>query len=267
MIVSPANSEPTLRLLLAGDGDAQIAADVIFPEHVSARKHGSTDVEHLYLFRPGQHEDRPAWRRVGQSLEYEADLKEGIHLLARATLEADGVLFHYEFVNLTGQAYDMIYAVTDPRMGVGSVFHDARLERTYVHRKEGFVLLGAETPERLTEPMNEWLPARYLASYTWPVPALLKDKRGDGITYYNTSWRVDEPMIATVSSDGKWVFASFTRTVGNVWSNPELTCQHVDPEVSLAAMGKSVVEVKELVFAGSLEIALTLVDAQKGALR
>ena len=45
---------------------------------------------------------------------------------------------------------------------------------------------------------------------------------------------VDMPFIATVSTDRAWVIASFARTAGNVWSNPELTCQHVDPQTSLS---------------------------------
>jgi hypothetical protein len=83
-------------------------------------------------------------------------------------------------------------------------------------------------------PLSEWLLARYLASFTWPVPTQRIEHRADGITYYNRSQPVDEPMVATLSTDRKWVVSSFTRTTGNVWSNPELTCQHVDPQTSLA---------------------------------
>src|SRR5258707_15109169 len=75
-------------------------------------------------------------------------------------------------------------------------------------------------------------PCRLLGVLHLPDPAKKVEKRdNDGITYYNKSRAVDEPLIATVSSDGKWVVASFTRTTGNVWSNPELTCQHVDPQI------------------------------------
>lgn len=114
--------------------------------------------------------------------------------------------------------------------------------------------------------LSEWLPSRYLASYTWPVPAKLVEHRSDGITYYNKSRPVDEPMIATLSDD-HWVVASFTRTTGNVWSNPELTCQHVDPETSVAAGQKTTTEVKILVFNGTLDDALSNVRAQRGRLR
>jgi hypothetical protein len=73
-------------------------------------------------------------------------------------------------------------------------------------------------------------------------------------------------MIATVSGDRTWVVASFTRTTGNVWSNPELTCQHVDPETSVAAGQKAVTEVKILVFKGGLDDALRKVRAERNTL-
>ena len=41
--------------------------------------------------------------------------------------------------------------------------------------------------------------------------------------------------------------ASFTRETGNVWSNPELTCQHVDPQTSLPPGQDATLEVKILV--------------------
>ena len=185
-------------------------------------------------------------------------------MLARATLEPDGVRFHYEFLNRSSVPYEMIYAVTDPRLT--SIFHDPRLERTYVHHREGFDLLASETPARLTMPLDQWLPARYLAAFTWPVPPKLVDRRDDGITYYNKSRPVDQPFIATLSTDRKWVVASFTRTTGNVWSNPELTCQHVDPQTSLSPGQRAAKEVKILIFQGSLDQALHKAIAQRTAL-
>ena len=144
--------------------------------------------------------------------------------------------------------YDLIWAPIDPRLT--SVFHDVRLERTYVHHADGFDLLASETPSRLTMPLNQWLPARYLASFTWPVPSQQVERR-DGITYYNKSRAVDAPFIATLSQDGRWVVASFTRNTGNVWSNPELTCQHVDPQAALSPGEEAILETKILVVRGS----------------
>lgn len=265
LMVARQDTQPTLRVVLPDSPDTNPAIEIIFPEHVTARKHGSTESEQLYLFRPGRQGEPPTWRQVGQSLQYERDFKAGIHMLARAALEDDGILFHYEFLNRSDVAFDMIYAVTDPRLV--SIFHDVRLERTYVHHKEGFDLLASETPSRLTMPLNQWLPSRYLASFTWPVSPQRVEHRGDGITYYNKSRAVDQPLIATLSTDRKWVVASFTRTTGNVWSNPELTCQHVDPETSLTPGQQAVLEVKILVFQGSLDKALEKAISQRGTLK
>lgn len=238
---------------------------MIFPEHVTVRKTGGNDTEHLYLFQPGQRGAAPVWRRTGNSLEYEKDLEAGVQMLARAALDDDGVLFRYEFLNRSRLAFDMIYAVTDPRLT--GMFHDVRLERTYVHHQNGFDLLASEMPARLNIPLDRWLPVRYLASFTWPIPDKLVEKRGDGITYYNKSRAVDEPMIATLSADRKWLVASFSRTTGNVWSNPELTSQHVDPQPPLPAGGTATLEVKILVLRGSLDQALQKVAAGRAALR
>ena len=169
------------------------------------------------------------------------DLARSVQFLARATLEDDGVPIHYKFRNRSDLAYDIIYAVTDPRLT--SRLHDVRLERTYVHHADGFDLLASETPNRLSLPLAEWLPSRYLVSYTWPVPTARTERRGDGITYYNKSRAVDEPFITT-RGGRSWVVASIARETGNVWSNPELTCQHVNPQVQLAPSGDAVAEIK-----------------------
>jgi hypothetical protein len=263
--ISEADTQPALTISLPGDPSDRRAIKVLFPEHVTAKKKGNTDAEHLYLFRPGLQGEKPQWKWSRDSVEYERDFPAGIHMLARATLHDDGVLFHYEFQNHSSVDYTMITAVTDPRMT--GVFHDVRLERTYVHRKDGFALLAAETPERLAMPLSQWLPSRYLDSYTWPVPAQRVERRADGITYYNASQAVDEPLVATVSSDHKWVAASFTNTTGNVWSNPELTCQHVDPEKPLSPGGRAVVEVKILIFQGMLDEVLQKLRSQRPSLQ
>jgi hypothetical protein len=255
------DSQPALRITLPGEPSGRPEIEVLLPEHVTAKKKGNIEAEHLYLFRPGRQGERPQWKRSGNSVEYERDFSGSVHMVARATLQEDGVLFHYEFENHSDVDYTMITAVTDPRMT--GVLHDVRLERTYVHRKNGFELVATETPGRLTMPLSQWLPARYLDSYTWPIPAQRVERRDDGISYYNASQPVDLPMIATVSSDRKWVVASFTKATGNVWSNPELTCQHVDPERPLPARAKVEWDVKILIFRGSLEQVLEKVKSQR----
>jgi len=265
LLVAPENNQPSLRILLPRAADTDRTVTVLFPEHVTARRRGVAEAEHLYLFQPGREDQRPVWQQIGNSLQYERDFEPGIHMVARATLEDDGVRFGYEFTNRSKVDYDMIYAVTDPRLT--GIFHDVRLERTYVHHKEGFDLLASETPSRLTMPLNQWLPSRYLVSFTWPVPTERTEHRNDGITYYNKSRAVDEPTIATLSTDNQWVIASFSRTTGNVWSNPELTCQHVDPTRSLPGGKKTEMEVKMLVLHGSLDDALAKVREQRSSLK
>src|SRR5262249_5625369 len=147
LLVAAENAQPTLRVLLPGQLTSDRSIEVLFPEHVTAVKQGSSVAEQLYLFRPGPRGETVQWRRVGRSHEYQRDLPGGVRLLARATLEEDGVRFHYQFTNRSDVAYDMIYAVTDPRLT--SLFHDVRLERTYVHHTGGFDLLASETPSRL----------------------------------------------------------------------------------------------------------------------
>src|ERR1041385_535240 len=229
LMVVPENAYPTLRIVLPGQPTSDRSIEIIFPEHVTIREHGKTDAHQVYLFQPGLSVERPAWRRSEHSLEYEKTFAGAAHMLARATLEEDGVLFHFELTNQSSVKYDLIYVPIDPRLT--SLFHDVRLERTYVHHSNGFDLLASETPARLTMPLDQWLPARYLDSFTWPIPSQLVERR-DGIMYYNKSRPVDAPFIATLSQDSRWVIASFTGNTGNVWSNPELTCQHVDPQAA-----------------------------------
>jgi hypothetical protein len=264
LVVASENTDPTLAIILPGHEDGDRTIEVLFPEHVTVREHGDTDVQHLYLFRPGHHGGQPGWQQVGHSLQYEREFDGGLHMLARATLQDDGVRFRYEFSNRSQTSHELIYAPTDPRLT--SIFHDVRLERTYVHHKDGFDLLASETPSRLTMPLRQWLPARYLVSFTAPVPPQRVERSNDGITYYHKSRAVDEPLIATLSTDGKWVVASFARTSGNVWSNPELTCQHVDQQIPLAPGVTGAMETTLLVFPGALEDVLEKVSAQRPTL-
>lgn len=265
LLVASEHTSPVLRVVLPGRPTSDRSIEILFPEHVTAVKRGQGSAQQLYMFSPGGRGDRPVWRRSGDALEYERDLRDGVHLLARATLESDGVRFRYDFTNDSRAPYDMIYAVTDPRLT--SIFHDVRLERTYVHHADGFDLLASETPRRLTMPLDQWLPARYLVSFTWPIPAQKFERRDDGIAYYNKSRPVDAAFIATVSTDKAWVIASFARTAGNVWSNPELTCQHVDPQSPLPPGQRATIELKMLVMRGSPADALKRAMQQRESLK
>lgn len=259
------DTSPALRITLPGQPASDPGILVLFPEHVTAREHGKTDSAHLYLYRPGTQGTRPSWHRNGQSLEYEMELAGGVRMTARATLESDGIRFHYDFLNSSKVDFDTIQAATDPRMQ-SPYFRDVRLERTYVHHKDGFDLLASETPARLTIPLKDWLPNRYRVSYTWPIEPLRVETKEDGLTWYNKSRQVDEPFLATKSTDGKWIMATFSQDPGNVWSNPELTCQHADPQSPLKAGGKASLELKTLLIQGTLDEVLAKVRQQRDAM-
>ena len=265
MRVAEEDSDPTLWLSVRGETSGKNAVVILFPEHVTVRKHGSNNAKHLYMWRAGQHDTRPQWVRTGNSLQYEADLASGMRFLARASLQRDGILLHYEFVNNSESDFDSVQAITDPRM-ISPLLHDVRLERTYVHESRRFVLLASDMPERITMPISQWLPNRYRISYTWPLEEEQRQKQPDGITFFNARNRADEPFLATVSMDGKWIMATFSRNPGNLWTNPDLTCQHADPELPLSRHSKGVAEEKVLLFQGSLDDTLRKVIEQRNGL-
>ena len=242
---------PALRIRIPGQPADDEGILVIFPEHVSVRTTGATEVSHLYVWRPGAVGQRPDWKREGNTLTYTSEFAGGMRLVASATLESDGVLFRYEFENQARSDFEIVQAITDPRMQT-PYLRDVRLERTYVHRDGKFVLMASDVPERLTLPLSQWLPSRYRVPYTWNVEPQLKAKQGDGVMWYNARARADLPVVATVSTDGAWVVASFSHNPGNVWSNPELTCQHVDPDLPLKAGARGTIEVKILILRGTV---------------
>ena len=264
MSIDNEDLDPAVHVVVPGAPETERSFNILLPEHVTVREHGQTEAKHIFIYKPGTQGEAPHWKQRGNSLEYAQNLAD-IHFSARATLESDGVLFDYEFVNHSDHDYDMVWAVTDPRFK--TFFYDPRLERTYVHHTDGFDLLASETPARLTMPLSQWFPARYHAQLTAPIPEQKVQHRDDGITYYYKSRVVDVPLIATLSVDHKWVAASFSRDPGNVWSNPELTCQHVDPQVSLPKGRTAFYEVKLLIFKGTLQEALTKFTQQQPLLK
>ena len=105
LLVATDHTSPVLRVILPGRPTSDRSIEILFPEHVTVVKQGQRSAQQLYMFRPGGSGDRPLWRRSDDSLEYERDLGDGVHLLARATLEGDGVRFRYEFTNESRVAY------------------------------------------------------------------------------------------------------------------------------------------------------------------
>ena len=116
-------------------------------------------------------------------------------------------------------------------------------------------------------PLDQWLPNRYRISYAWPAERNRVQKQDDGITFFNAVNRADEPVIATVSTDRKWVMATFSRNPGNLWTNPELTCQHADPEIAVPRHSLGVIEEKVLLFRGTLDDVVRKVREQRSSLK
>lgn len=266
MRVAEEHVSPALWLSIPGEPYGKNAVLILFPEHVTVRRHGSKQAEHLYLWRSGNAGTLPNWTRTANALKYEMELDRGVHFIARALLENDGVLLHYEFVNASDTDYDSFQAITDPRM-LTPLLHDVRLERTYFHSPNGFRLLASDVPDRLTMPLDRWLPNRYRVSYAWPVDANPIEKQADGIVFFNASQRADEPLLATVSTDNHWIMATFSRAPGNLWTNPELTCQHADPDITVSPRSTGVLEEKVLLMTGTLEDVLAQAREQRANLK
>lgn len=253
---------PLLKILLPGQSTADRGIEVEFPEHVTGVNDQSHDVEHLYLVtnRGANVRTPPAWYVKGDTIVYKTNLMNRIEMTAIATLEEDGVRFVYRFINHSNVSYSNLQAVTCVKLY--SLFSDTLLQRTYVHHSTGFDLLASETPERLTMPLQKWLPCRYLVSYTWPIPSRCIEKNEDSITRYYKSKKADKPFIATLSHDGKWIAATFTKEAGNLWTNPERTCQHADPAINLKSGETKSLQLKTFVIRGSLSQLLDLINKE-----
>ena len=51
-----------------------------------------------------------------------------------------------------------------------------------------------------------------------------------------------------------------------MWSNPELTCQHVDPQAALSPGGEATLHTKVLVVRGSLDDVFAMAMRQRDSL-
>lgn len=243
---------PLLKILLPGQSSSDRGIEVEFPEHVTGKNSQTNTIEHIYLVTAGRRNKRtmPAWKKEGDTLKYECVLNGNINMTAKAILASDGLAWEYTFTNNSNITWENLQAVTCVKLY--SAFSDTLLERTYVHHADGFELVASETPERLTMPLNKWLPCRYLVSYTWPVSPVRMEKTADSITRYHKSRKTDRPMIATLSHDKKWVVATYTKETGNVWTNPERSCHHADPAVTLKPGETKTLWLKTLIIKGDL---------------
>ena len=253
---------PLLKLLLPGQANSERGIEIEFPEHVTGLNETNKKIEHLYLVTNGNDNNRtlPVWRVEGNSLVYETELEGRVKMIATAHLEANGLRYTYKFINHSNISYQDLQAITCVKLY--SLFSDTLLQRTYVHHSNGFDLMASETPERLTMSLQKWLPCRYLVSYTWPVPSKRIEKDEDSITRYYKSRKTDKPFIATLSQDKAWIAATYTKETGNLWTNPERSCQHADPAATINAGQTKIIELKTFIVKGGLEQLLKIVDEE-----
>ena len=251
---------PLLKLLLPGQSISERGIEIEFPEHVTGVNEKTNKVEHLYLVTNGNANKRklPGWRVDANALIYETEFDNKVRMVATAYLESNGLRYTYKFINLSSISYQNFQAVTCVKLY--SLFSDTLLQRTYVHHSDGFDLMASETPERLTMPLQKWLPCRYLVSYTWPLASKHIGKDEDAITRYYKSRKADKPFIATLSHDKTWIAATYTKEAGNLWTNPERTCQHADASITLNAGQIKSIDLKTFIIKGSLEQLLKIVN-------
>jgi hypothetical protein len=253
---------PLLKILLPGQPDSDRGIEIEFPEHVTGLNKKTNEMEHLYLATTRDANERisPAWRIESNSLIYETEVNGTIKMIATAHLEPDGLRYTYKFINHSAIDYENLQAVTCVKLY--SLFSDTLLQRTYVHHADGFDLMASETPGRLTMPIQKWLPCRYLVSYTWPVASDRIQKDENSITRYNKSRKADKPFIATLSHDKTWIAATWSSEPGNLWTNPERSCQHADPAIDLNAGQTKSLELKTFIIKGDLVQLLKLVNTE-----
>src|SRR3954469_11515864 len=68
LMVVEENTSPTLRVVLPGQPSTDRSIEIIFPEHVTVREHGSSDAYQLYMFQFGRTGEPPLWRRTERAL-------------------------------------------------------------------------------------------------------------------------------------------------------------------------------------------------------
>lgn len=252
---------PLVKVLLPGQADSERGIEIEFPEHITGTNEATSEVEHLYMNTRANDPYGYSWQISPEEISYYMKLPNDIQMIATAKVEGDGLRMTYEFDNQSNVTYNNLQAVTCVKLY--SDFVDTRLERTYVHLGEGYELLALETPERLTMPIEQWLPCRYLVSYEWPVPPTRKEMGTDGILRYNKSRSTNRPFLVTLSKDNKWVAATYTKETGNLWTNPERTCQHADPALELKGGAQRTLELKTYVYKGSMEEMLFKISAEE----
>lgn len=269
---------PRVRILLPGESADSHGIEVECPEcfKVVGPK---GNLESIYVLdrrlkgqAPGATAPPYAWKTAGNVLSYDMNLGHGFAMHSEVAAESDGPRFRVAVTNNTDQSYDQALAVTCVQLGYEGNLADRRLDRTWVHHADGFDLLASESPERLTQPVDDWVQSRYHASKqatTEPRDEKVMNagfSRGYFMAYHKERL-IDDPVIATTSRDERWVVATYSPEATLVWSNPDWTCHHSDPVTSLPAHGRARLEVKVFVVRGGLADLAPRLAAERGRVK
>jgi hypothetical protein len=242
------------------------AAVIEMPEHAWRRAERSGEPVWFYKMytQDAGLKGQASWSRDGDALRYVMRTPSGFTLKGTAALQPDGLLLDYEIGNPEGTGFVEVQAPTCIKLY--RPFTDVFLERTFVHHAEGLDLLASETPERLKQNAEEWLPCRYIANCSpqTVAPARRVDRQSDGITRYHKLRLADAPFLATVSSPPGWVAATHALATDSVWTNPARTCHHADSSAAVAARSTAALALKFYLVRGSVDEAwLRVAEARK----
>jgi hypothetical protein len=251
-----ANAGPAIRVSLPGRAE-ETAAVIEMPEHAWRKKTKGDEPDWFYRMYTNEARWKgiPTWSRENNARSYRMSLPSGVTLMARATLERDGVAIGYEIVNPDNVGFVETQAPTCIKLY--RPFTDVFLERTYVHHPGGLDLLASETPERLAKNAEEWLPCRYIVrcSRAAAVPAKRMERQPDGITRYYKMRAADAAFLATESNPKGWVAATHSLDSPDVWTNPARTCHHADSGAPLPARSSAKLSLKLYLLPGGVEEA------------
>ena len=236
---------------------ANVAAVIEMPEHAWRKKKDAGEEQAWFYRMYGADASTRAevrWSRSGEALSYEMRAGSGFVMHCQAKLEDDGVAIDYGIESGSEPMLAAAQAVTCVKLY--RPFTDVFLERTYVHLPGGLELIAADSPDRLTQNAEEWLPCRYIARVGRDAPTSpYRSERLDGVTRHFKGRSADIPFLATESEPRGWTACTHTLSAESVFTNPARTCQHADPVVLGITNGKARLRLKVYFVRGSAAMA------------
>lgn len=253
---------PAVALFLPSTREA--AAVIEMPEH-AWRKENQGDPQawfyKMYTSDPALN-GRVQWSRKDNALSFAMGTASGFTLNCKARLDDDGVAIDYEIMKSSVTRLAAVQAVTCVKLY--RPFTDVFLERTYVHLSEGLELIAAETPDRLRQNAEEWLPCRYIVRVEkGAAPARYRVEKEDGVTRYFKSRAADSAFLATESEPRGWTAFTHTSTCESVFTNPARTCHHTDPIALAFTGGRARLSLKTCMIRGTPADAWSIVGKQE----